>query len=380
LTLGNISVAVCQGDITTDQSDAIVNSTNSSFDLTQGMVSRAILQKGGPTILQDCNNRSGPVNTQEMRITNAGSLQCRYVCHIVTPNSIKDIGSILVKVFQNVDRLGITSLAIPALGTGKSGKVAKCFRRAIEEYVNQNTPLSLKSIKVVIFEKKMVNEFRQGLFAENKEKSFTSSELSKQPSGWTSMNDNMDKVLVNPGTQEYIQVMDKFNATAPTVVTVSKLERIQHKSQYKQFMAKKNEVTERMKKSNNTAEVVKELFHGTSFDVAEKIYVQGFDRGYAGANATVYGKGVYFATNATYSNNYAQPHPTSKHRKMFLADVVTGEFCQGNQSFISPPTRSNATNRSELYDSVVDNISNPTIFVVFKDASAYPKYLLTYTV
>uniref|UniRef100_H2Z3G6 Poly [ADP-ribose] polymerase n=1 Tax=Ciona savignyi TaxID=51511 RepID=H2Z3G6_CIOSA len=378
--LGNISVAVCQGDITTDQSDAIVNSTNSRFDLTQGMVSRAILQKGGPTILQDCNNRSGPVNTQEMRITNAGNLQCQYVCHIVTPNSIKDIGSILVKVFQSVDGLGITSLAIPTIGTGNLGlageKVAKCFRRAIEEYVNQNTPMSLKSIKVVIFEKKMVNEFRQGLFAENKEKSFTS----KQPSGWTNMNDNMDKVLVNPGTQEYIQVMDKFNASGPFNGNhIPTLERIQHKSQYKQFVAKKNEVTERMKKSNNTAEVVQELFHGTSFDVAEKIYVQGFDRGFAGVNATVYGKGVYFATNATYSNTYAKPHPTSKHRKMFLADVVTGEFCQGNPSYISPPPRSNATNRSELYDSVVDNINNPTIFVVFKDASAYPKYLLTYT-
>uniref|UniRef100_H2Z3A2 Poly [ADP-ribose] polymerase n=1 Tax=Ciona savignyi TaxID=51511 RepID=H2Z3A2_CIOSA len=376
--LGNISVAVCQGDITTDQSDAIVNSTNSSFDLTQGMVSRAILQKGGPTILQDCNNRSGPVNTQEMRITNAGSLQCRYVCHIVTPNSIKDIGSILVKVFQNVDRLGITSLAIPALGTGKTFKEGEtCSRYVTWSYVDISKSLTKFSNRVnaALEQAYMVSLSVTCLNPLNQPPARL-----HFPSGWTSMNDNMDKVLVNPGTQEYIQVMDKFNASGPfTGSHIQNNRIIQHKSQYKQFMAKKNEVTERMKKSNNTAEVVKELFHGTSFDVAEKIYVQGFDRGYAGANATVYGKGVYFATNATYSNNYAQPHPTSKHRKMFLADVVTGEFCQGNQSFISPPTRSNATNRSELYDSVVDNISNPTIFVVFKDASAYPKYLLTYT-
>ncbi|XP_078489839.1 protein mono-ADP-ribosyltransferase PARP15-like [Ciona intestinalis] len=135
-----------------------------------------------------------------------------------------------------------------------------------------------------------------------------------------------------------------------------------------------------MKIDNVQMEVVKELFHGTRFDVAEKIYVQGFDRNFAGANATVYGKGVYFAVDATYSSGYAKPDPNnSNHCKMFLADVVTGEYCTGSANIIAPPARQSALSKSELYDSVVDNSSNPTIFVVFKDASAYPKYLLTYT-
>ena len=56
---------------------------------------------------------------------------------------------------------------------------------------------------------------------------------------------------------------------------------------------------------------------------------------------------------------------------MLLAEVITGEYCQGysNLEF------------TDLYDSVVDNVSNANIFVVFKnEKSVYPFYLLRYSV
>ena len=62
---------------------------------------------------------------------------------------------------------------------------------------------------------------------------------------------------------------------------------------------------------------------------------------------------------------------------MFLADVITGEYAQGNQSLVDAPQRPGGST-ADLYDSVVDNVKAPTIFVVFKDASVYPLYLLTY--
>ena len=91
----------------------------------------------------------------------------------------------------------------------------------------------------------------------------------------------------------------------------------------------------------------------------------------------MYGRGVYFAVGANYSHNYAQPSPNG-HRKMFLADVITGEFVKGNQNYIDPPQRPGGAT-GDLYDSVVDNPSSPGIFVVFRDASVYPLYILTYT-
>ena len=44
---------------------------------------------------------------------------------------------------------------------------------------------------------------------------------------------------------------------------------------------------------------------------------------------------------------------------------------------VAPPK--NTSSDALPYDSVVDNTSNPSIFVVFYDADAYPEYLITYT-
>ena len=41
------------------------------------------------------------------------------------------------------------------------------------------------------------------------------------------------------------------------------------------------------------------LFHGTDEDTVKKIVQQGFNRSFAGKNATAYGKGVYFARDAS---------------------------------------------------------------------------------
>ena len=65
---------------------------------------------------------------------------------------------------------------------------------------------------------------------------------------------------------------------------ILQLERVENKRQYTQFVALKKEVTERMSKSKKGLPVTRELFHGTTSDVCEKIYQGGFDRNYAGRN------------------------------------------------------------------------------------------------
>ena len=48
---------------------------------------------------------------------------------------------------------------------------------------------------------------------------------------------------------------------------------------------------------------------GTNVEVVQKLMQQGFNRSFCGKNATVYGKGVYFARDAEYSAHaiYAVP-------------------------------------------------------------------------
>ena len=70
------------------------------------------------------------------------------------------------------------------------------------------------------------------------------------------------------------------------------------------------------------------------------IYPQGFNRSFCGKNATMYGKGVYFARESEYSARTAYSVP-DKHgvQYMFLCRVVVGEYCQGVQDALTPAVR-----------------------------------------
>ena len=91
-----------------------------------------------------------------------------------------------------------------------------------------------------------------------------------------------------------------------------------------------------------------------------------------------YGKGVYFARDASYSDNFSRLD-SFNHKHMFLVKVLTGEFARGNSGYIQPPQRNPGNSETDLCDSCVDIIPNPSIFVIFHDCQAYPEYLITFT-
>lgn len=121
----------------------------------------------------------------------------------------------------------------------------------------------------------------------------------------------------------------------------------------------------------------KRLFHGTSPSSVEAICKTNFDWRLNGKNATAYGKGSYFAVNASYSHTYAT-EDGNKSRFMFLAKVLAGSYTKGESSYRIPPPKQPANTTSDLYDSCVDNKSNPTIFVVFEKSQVYPEYIIQY--
>ncbi|XP_024118277.2 lysine-rich arabinogalactan protein 19-like [Oryzias melastigma] len=104
----------------------------------------------------------------------------------------------------------------------------------------------------------------------------------------------------------------------------------------------------------------------------------GFNRRFAGQNATVYGEGTYFAVNASYSaqSTYSKPGADGS-QLMFMVRVLTGVYAQGQKGMKVPPPR-NAQQPNERCDSVVDDINNPSMYVVFHDDQAYPDYLITF--
>jgi poly [ADP-ribose] polymerase 7/11/12/13 len=59
---------------------------------------------------------------------------------------------------------------------------------------------------------------------------------------------------------------------------------------------------------------------------------------------------------------------------MFVVKVMTGEYTPGKPEYSRPPNKDNG----RLYDSCVDIVSNPSIFVIFDLHQVYPEYLIKY--
>ena len=93
-------------------------------------------------------------------------------------------------------------------------------------------------------------------------------------------------------------------------------------------------------------------------------------------SGVAFGQGVYFARDASMSVGYAQPDRSRGRRYMYYTRVAVGEYTNGAPGMLVPPRKGKRSNDS--YDSVVNNVNNPTIFVLFYDNQYYPEYLITF--
>ena len=118
---GHIKVVL--GDITTLQTEAIVNAAHPSL-LAGGGVCGAIHSAAGPRLEEECQ-RLGGCPTGEARITDAYDLPTKYVIHAVSPrywDGTRNEPELLRKCYRSIFLMAkahkIASIAIPAMGTG----------------------------------------------------------------------------------------------------------------------------------------------------------------------------------------------------------------------------------------------------------------------
>ncbi|KFQ81319.1 Poly [ADP-ribose] polymerase 12, partial [Phoenicopterus ruber ruber] len=171
-------------------------------------------------------------------------------------------------------------------------------------------------------------------------------------------------------TPEYNKIKHQFHQTMKSY-NILKIQRIQNPSLWKVFQWQK----EMMKKENGGKEVNERLlFHGTKISFMETICTYNFDWRTCESNGTNYGRGSYFARDASYSHAYCQPE--AKTNIMFVARVLVGDYVKGNAAYVRPPTKS--LDGLQFYDSCVDDELNPSIFVVFEKHQIYPEYMIEY--
>ncbi|XP_026182494.2 protein mono-ADP-ribosyltransferase PARP12 [Mastacembelus armatus] len=151
---------------------------------------------------------------------------------------------------------------------------------------------------------------------------------------------------------------------------IVKIERIQNRALWEVFQWQKNQ----MKSKNRVQSVMeKKLFHGTDTKHVDAICSANFDWRICGTHGTAFGKGSYFARDAKYSHNYAGD---SNVRSMFVSRVLVGDYTKGSSGYLRPPSKDGGD--VNFYDSCVDDVSNPSIFVVFEKHQIFPEYLLQY--
>ncbi|XP_053390551.1 uncharacterized protein LOC128553429 [Mercenaria mercenaria] len=197
------------------------------------------------------------------------------------------------------------------------------------------------------------------------------------PKHWQSMKDkeNLKLVTLNQRDTEYSKVVSEFTKTLGRRPNIVKIERVQNKTLYTQYAAKRKEmnVYNPYKKDNE-----KILWHGTADYAVPSINSHGFNRSYCSNNVTAIGQGVYFAVNANYVDQAIYTPPGSDgNKRMYRCLVLTGNYCNGSCNMRAPPIIDISKPRI-FYDSVTNSTGNPIMFVVFNDTQAYPEHLITY--
>ena len=154
LRLGPSSIAIERGDITDWEVDALVNAANSTLAMGTG-VAGAIKRKGG-VIIEEEAIRQGPVEVGEAVLTTGGNLPATHIIHaaVMGPDLKTDAEKIAATtraVLALAAKHRITSLALPALGTGVGHVPAAVSANAMLNAVVAHLKGSPTGLKRVIF-------------------------------------------------------------------------------------------------------------------------------------------------------------------------------------------------------------------------------------
>lgn len=169
----NSRLTLVTGDITKQETDAIVNAANSGL-LGGGGVDGAIHRAGGPKILEECKKireENGKCPTGEAVITAGGDLKAKYVIHTVGPiwngGSSGEDGN-LKNAYKNSLSIAIDNdiktISFPSISTGAyrfpTERAAKIALSTVIEFLSSN---DLEEVRFVLFSDRDYEIYRRAL-------------------------------------------------------------------------------------------------------------------------------------------------------------------------------------------------------------------------
>ncbi len=159
------NLSLIQGDITRQDTDAIVNAANSSL-MGGGGVDGAIHRAGGTQILEECRQivaRQGRLPAGKAVITTGGRLPARYVIHTVGPvwyggksQEAETLASAYRESLRLAEKNNLSGLSFPSISTGAYGyPVDQAAEVALKTVFNflKSEAVSIKRVVFVLFDK-----------------------------------------------------------------------------------------------------------------------------------------------------------------------------------------------------------------------------------
>jgi len=159
LVINKTRLALVQGDITIQATDAIVSAANSGL-MGGGGVDGAIHRAGGPAIMEECRKireKIGRLPAGKAVITTGGRLKTKYVIHTVGPvwhGGTSGEAELLASAYREslklADEKGLKGIAFPAISTGAYGyplePAARVALQTVLDFMSQD-----KSLEEVVF-------------------------------------------------------------------------------------------------------------------------------------------------------------------------------------------------------------------------------------
>ena len=159
--LKTAALELVQGDITAQDTEAIVNAANSSL-LGGGGVDGAIHRAGGPDILAECRLLGGCA-PGDAKITTGGRLKAKYVIHAVGPiywqqgaeRAAELLASAYRRSLEVAAEHGVDSVAFPAISTGAYGypmdEAAQVALQTVLDYLHTQDSEGIRLVRFVLY-------------------------------------------------------------------------------------------------------------------------------------------------------------------------------------------------------------------------------------